>query len=226
VQLYGMTETITPPFVNPVGDGRRWDSIGRPLPGVRIRVVDPAGRDVPPGAAGELLVGGEPGRDVTAGYHDRPAETAELLADGWLHTGDLVRIDEQGSGYFVDRAKDMIKRAGENISAGEVERVVNDHPDVLECAVHGVPDPVLDEVVVAHVVARPGAILEPADVIAWCHERLARFKVPAEVVVRDELPRTSVGKVRKAALRSAHTVEARRDRRPEPLVNQTNGDHP
>jgi carnitine-CoA ligase len=202
LQLYGMTETVVPPFVNPPDEDRRWDSIGLPLPGVEVRVVDEAGNAVPPGTPGELLVGGEPGIDVALGYHDRPRETAALLDGGLLHTGDLVRIDPDGRAYFVDRAKDMIKRAGENVAASEVERVVNEHPAVLECAVHGIPDPVHDEAIVAHVVPRPGHHAAPEELLAWCRARLARFKVPGLVVVRDELPRTSVGKIRKDVLRA------------------------
>ncbi|TWF75165.1 crotonobetaine/carnitine-CoA ligase [Pseudonocardia hierapolitana] len=206
VQLYGMTETVLPPFVNPPGAGRRWDSVGRPLPGVRVRVVDEAGHDVPPGTPGELLVGGRPGVDVALGYHGLPDATAALFDGGWLHTGDLVRLDAEGRATFVDRAKDMVKRSGENVAASEVERVVAEHPAVLECAVHGVPDPVHDEAVVAHVVPRPGHRPDPDELMAWCRTRLARFKVPSLVVVRDELPRTSVGKIRKDVLRAELTT--------------------
>jgi carnitine-CoA ligase len=205
VQLYGMTETVVPPFVNPPDENRRWDSIGLPLPGVEVRVADEAGNPVPPGTPGELLVGGEPGIDIALGYHDRPQETAALFDGGLLHTGDLVHLDADGRAYFVDRAKDMVKRAGENVAASEVERVVNEHPAVLECAVHGIPDPVHDEAIVAHVVPRPGHHPEPDELLAWCRARLARFKVPSLVVVRDELPRTSVGKIRKDVLRAETT---------------------
>ncbi|GAA4889569.1 class I adenylate-forming enzyme family protein [Actinomycetospora straminea] len=202
VQLYGMTETVLPPFVNPPDERRRWGSIGLPLPGVPVRVVDAEGRPVPAGAPGELQVGGTPGVDVTDGYDGLPAATDALLADGWLRTGDLVVRDAEGRAWFVDRAKDMIKRAGENVAASEVERVLADHPDVLEAAVHGVPDPIADEAVVAHVVPRPGHRPDPDALVAWCRERLARFKVPALVLVRDDLPRTSVGKIRKDVLRA------------------------
>ncbi|GAA5061616.1 crotonobetaine/carnitine-CoA ligase [Thermocatellispora tengchongensis] len=202
VQLYGMTETVLPPFVNPLDERRRWDSIGLPLPGVRVRVVDSDGRPVPAGVPGELQVGGVPGVDVTDGYDGRPEESAALLAGGWLRTGDLVRLDAEGRAYFVDRAKDMVKRSGENVAASEVERVLNEHPDVLESAVHGIPDPVHDEAIVAHVVPLPGRRPDPGDILAWCRDRLARFKVPGHVVVRDELPRTSVGKIRKDVLRA------------------------
>lgn len=202
VQLYGMTETVLPPFVNPLDDRRRWDSIGLPLPGVRMRVVGSNDEVVPPGVAGELQVGGIPGRDVTEGYDGLPDATAALLSDGWLRTGDLVRLDEDGRAYFVDRAKDMIKRSGENVAASEVERALNEHPGVLESAVHGMPDPVHDEAIIAHVVPQAGHNPDPEDLLAWCRDRLARFKVPSRIIVRDDLPRTSVGKIRKDVLRA------------------------
>ncbi|MDD7939453.1 AMP-binding protein [Actinomycetospora lutea] len=195
LQLYGMTETVVPPFVNPLDDRRRWDSIGLPLPGVEVRVVGEEGEP------GELQVRGRPGVDVTPGYDGRPEATAALFDDGWLRTGDQVRLDEIGRAYFVDRAKDMMKRAGENVAASEVEQVLGAHPAVLESAVHGVPDPVHDEAIVAHVVLRPGASADPAELVAWCAERLSRFKVPETVVVRDELPRSTIGKILKNALR-------------------------
>ena len=195
IQLYGMTETVVPPFMNPLDDRRRWDAIGLPLPGIEVRVV---GED---DGSGELQVRGRPGIDVTPGYDGRPEATAALFDDGWLRTGDQVRLDEFGRAYFVDRAKDMMKRAGENVAASEVEAVLAAHPAVLEAAVHGVPDPVYDEAIVAHVVLAAGAHADPAELVAWCAERLSKFKVPGTVLVRDELPRSTIGKILKNALR-------------------------
>ncbi|PXY33506.1 hypothetical protein BAY59_10490 [Prauserella coralliicola] len=207
VQLYGMTETVLPPFVNPLDERRRRDSIGLPLPGVRTRVVDQSGHPVPVGTPGELQVAGTPGVDLAEGYDTAPSGSdpegvTPLLRDGWLCTGDLVRLDEQGMAYFVDRAKDMIKRSGENVAATEVERVLLEHPDVADAAVHGIPDPLFDEAIVAHVVTQGGRTPRPDDLVAWCAERLARFKVPSLVVLCDDLPQTSVGKVRKDVLRT------------------------
>src|SRR5690625_3281721 len=167
VQLYGMTETVVPPFINPLDDRRRWDTIGMPLPGIRVRVVDPQGVPVPPGVPGELQVGGTRGVDVTLGYDGRPEATTSLFDGEWLRTGDLVQLDELGRARFVDRTKGMIKRAGENISAGEIEQVLAAHPAVLESAVHSTPDPTYDETVVAHVVLQPDGGAEPAELIAW-----------------------------------------------------------
>ena len=192
LQLYGMTETIAPPTLNPLVGERRNMSIGPPTKQAKLQVTE----------GGELLVGGEPGVTLMAGYLDDPDATAAALRDGWLHTGDLVRADSEGYLYFVDRAKDMIKRAGENVSAGEIEAVVNGHPAVHESAAIGVPDAMRDEAILLYCVLAEGAKATEDEVIGWCRERLASFKVPGEIRFVDALPRTSVGKVQKEALRS------------------------
>lgn len=202
LQLYGMTETVLPPTVNPDSAARRWSSIGRALPGVELRAADQNGAPVPPGTPGELLVGGVPGVTLAAGYYRDPRATAAAFRDGWLHTGDLVRLNGDGFAYFVDRAKDMIKRSGENVSAGEIERVAADHPAVAECAAIGVPDPVRDEAIILVAVPAAGTAPRPDELIAWCAGRLASYKVPGSVVFTDALPRTSVGKIAKAQLRT------------------------
>ncbi len=174
-------------------------SIGRPTSGARMRVVDDDGRDVGAGAVGELLVGGEPARTLMAGYLDDEEATSAAMRDGWLRTGDNVRIDEDGFVHFVDRAKDMIKRAGENVVAGEVEAVANAHPAVFETAAVGVPDPMRDEAIRLFVVKKRDVGEE--EILSWCSERLAEFKVPGAIEFVEELPRTPVGKVRKDVLR-------------------------
>jgi crotonobetaine/carnitine-CoA ligase len=201
LQLYGMTETIAPPTLNPIIGERRNMSIGRPTLPSRVRIVDDSGLDVRVGEVGELLVGGDPGWTLMASYVDDPAATADVMRDGWLHTGDNVRADSDGYIWFVDRTKDMIKRAGENVAAGEVESVVNAHPSVFESAAVGVPDEMRDEDIKVYVVLLPGAEATEEGIIVWCRERLARFKVPSCVEFADELPRTSVGKIRKDVLR-------------------------
>ncbi|MEV5539818.1 AMP-binding protein [Saccharopolyspora shandongensis] len=202
VQLYGMTETVTPPTMGPLHGDRRPHSIGRPVPGAVLRIVDAAGEDVEPGEAGELLVGGEPGRTLMTGYLDDPDSTAKALRDGWLHTGDTVRADRDGYLHFVDRAKDVIKRSGENVASAEVERVLNEHPAVFESAVVAVPDPTRDEAVKAFAVLQAGAEATAEDLRQWCAQRLAKFKVPEFVQFVDRLPRTSVGKIQKHLLRN------------------------
>jgi crotonobetaine/carnitine-CoA ligase len=191
-----MIVTLAPVF----GD-RRWPSIGLPSINRRIRIVDDAGGDVPTGTPGEIVVAGEPGRTLMKGYFQDPAATAAALRDGWLHTGDNGLFDERGYVYFVDRKKDMIKRSGENISASEVETVLTGHPQIVEAAVIGVPDPIRDEMVMAVVVARPGARLDATAVRDHCREHLSEFKVPTVVEFLPALPRTSIGKVEKKLLR-------------------------
>lgn len=201
VQLYGMTETVAPPTFNPVLGGSRSATIGRPLPHARLRIVDDDDKDVPVGVTGQLLIHGVPGETIMAGYLNQPDETASAMPDGWLHTGDIVRLDGDGYLSFVDRTKDMIKRSGENIAASEVEHVLNSHPAVFESAVVGVPDELRDEAIVAFVVLHDRATAAPEELRDWTAQRLARFKVPSEIRVIPGLPRTSVGKIRKSELR-------------------------
>jgi crotonobetaine/carnitine-CoA ligase len=202
-QMYGMTETIGPPLMNPIWGVRKHHTVGRVTLGYQCRVVDEEGRDVGPGERGELWVGGVPGVSLIAGYlHDEKA-TAAAMADGWLRTGDVVAVDEDGYFAFVDRNKDMIKRAGENVAAGEVEAVLLDHPAVAEVAVVGVPDELREEAIIAFVVPA-GESASAAELIEWCAARLAKFRVPSEVATVSELPRTPVGKIQKHLLRAEY----------------------
>jgi crotonobetaine/carnitine-CoA ligase len=198
---YGMTETMTLLCCSPVVGSRRWPSIGLPAPGRRLRLLDVEGNDVKTGEVGEIVVVGVPGRDVFLGYYNDPAATAEVLREDGLHTGDNAYADEHGFLYFFDRKKDMIKRAGENVSALEVEAAIQEHPSVAEVAVVGVPDAIRDEAVAAAIVPLAGADISPDEITEWCRARLSKFKVPTVVVVVAELPKTSIGKVRKSELR-------------------------
>lgn len=198
---YGLSEAMTLLTVGPVTGDSRWPSVGLPAPGRQLRLVDETGADVAPGEVGEVIVRGDPGRTIMAGYYGDPDATAAAIRDGWLHTGDKAYADDDGFVFFFDRKKDMIKRAGENVSASEVEVVLSGHPAVADVAVVGVPDPIRDEAVAAAVVLEPGASLTADELIAYCGERLARFKVPTVVAFRTDLPKTSVGKLRKAELR-------------------------
>jgi crotonobetaine/carnitine-CoA ligase len=203
VQLYGMTETVGPPTFNPMRLPRA-DSIGLPSLGYTCRIVSDQGRDCADGETGQLLVGGLPGLTLMTGYFKDPAATSEVLRDGWLWTGDIVRADADGYLYFVDRAKDMIKIAGENVAASEVEAAIKLHPDVFDVAVIGAPDEVREERIIAFAVLREGATIGPPEIIEWCRSRLAKFRVPSEIVIRAELPRTSVGKIQKPVLRAEY----------------------
>jgi crotonobetaine/carnitine-CoA ligase len=204
-QLWGMTETAGLPLMSPLTGRRNLLAMGRPVVGYEVKVVDENDQQVPPGQPGQLIVRGTPGRTVMLGYLKNPEATAQTLRtldDGtWLFSGDTVHADEDGFIYFVDRGKDLIKRAGENISSTQVEVVIMDCPGVLDVCVVGVPDSVRDEVVVAVVVPKPDEQLKSETVQAHCAERLAVFKVPERVVFVDSLPRTSVGKIQKNVVR-------------------------
>lgn len=201
-QIYGMTETIGPPLMTPLfGDSRR-TSVGRTTLGYRCRIVREDGTDALVGEPGQLLVAGEPGVSLMAGYLNDEAATAVTMSDGWLATGDIVCLDEDGLVSFVDRDKDMIKRSGENVAASEVESVLRDHPDVRDACVFGVPDAMRDEAIAAFLVLHRDAEATEDGVIAWCAERLASFRVPSSVEFLDELPRTAVGKIQKHVLKA------------------------
>ncbi len=193
---FGLTETSSVSTYLPHEDAAEHaDSVGYPAPVVDVRLADPD----PDTGVGELLIRGP---HVVAGYWRKPEQTAEAFAGGWLHSGDLARIDEDGRVYVVDRKKDMINRGGENVYSVEVENALAAHPAVGEVAVVGVPDPVMGEKVGAVVVPRPGMTLEPAELAEFARERLADFKVPQHLVVRSEpLPRNPGGKVLKPPLR-------------------------
>ena len=182
-----------------VGSG----SIGIACPEVAIRLVDDDGADVPPGATGEFWISG-PG--LMRGYLNQPEATAEVLRDGWFHTGDLGRQDERGLYYFVGRKKDIIRRSGENLAAAEVEEVLRAHPRVLEAAVIGVPDDLRGEEVKAFILPVDGnsaAAVPPAELAAWCAARLAAYKVPRYIEYRaTDFPRTPSLRVQKTLLRT------------------------
>jgi crotonobetaine/carnitine-CoA ligase len=201
MQLWGMTETMSLPLINPLDLPAKPLSMGMPALGAELRIVDDAGQEVPPGTIGELVLRGTPGLTLMKGYFKNPEATADTIRGEWLYTGDLARMDEEGYFYFVDRKKDIIKRAGENVSAGEVEAVLKEHPAVFDAAVVGVPDPVRDEAVWGLVILREGASTTEADLIGWCRERLAKFKAPEKIEFRTSFPRTSVGKIPKHILR-------------------------
>jgi len=196
---YGMTETASSCSFNRPGD-RKVLSIGKPLWGVRMRVADSSGRLLPPGRehVGEILIRGH---NVMRGYLGRPEATAETLRDGWLHSGDLGYVDEDGFYFIVDRAKDLVIRGGYNVYPREIEEVLYAHPSILEAAVIGKPDERLGEEVVAVVALREGASVSAEEIIAYTRERLAAYKYPREIRFMTELPKGPSGKILKSALR-------------------------
>lgn len=207
MQLWGMTETASLPVMNPLDAPRKNMTIGLPVLGYDVRIVNDRGEDVPPGTVGELIVRGEPGWTLMKGYFKNPEATATTIRDGWLYSGDQVRQDEEGYISFVDRSKDLIKRAGENISTGEVEAVLKAHPRVFDAAVIGIPDPVYDEAIKGFIVVREGESVSADELIVWCAERLSRHKIPSMIEFRDSFPRTSVGKIQKHLLRQGQRTK-------------------
>ena len=207
-QAYGMTE-LSPTIVS-MGPAehrpgpqreRLLRAAGRPVTIAEVRIVDGEGRELPAGEVGEITARGPM---VMQGYWNRPAETAAALKDGWMHTGDMGRLDADGYLFVVDRLKDMIVSGGENVYSAEVENAIAQLPQVAMCAVIGVPDERWGERVHAVIVAREGQPLTEAEVIAHCRERIAGYKCPRSVEFRSELPLSAAGKLQKFQLREPY----------------------
>ncbi len=211
VDGYGLSETLAICTVNPVEYGvTKRHCIGLPSVGREMRIVDDEWTDVAgAGVVGNIVVKGEP---IFSGYYNNPEATAECMRDGWFFTGDKGYFDEDGYIFFFDRTKEVIKRAGENIAASEVERVLNDHEKILESAVIGLPDALRDEAVKAFVVLQPGAEMTEAEVRQWVARHLAKFKVPSSVEFKDSLPHTSIGKVIKYQLKQEELEKLEKSR--------------
>ncbi len=203
-QAYGLTETSPGVTTLPLNRPERRGSIGIPLVGTWCRVVDDDGNPVPVGESGELLVKGP---QVMDGYWQRPDATADALRDGWLYTGDVARMDEEGYFYIVDRKKDMILVSGFNVYPNEVEAVIARHPGVQEVGVVGVPDADSGEAVRAYVVANDPELTEEA-IRGHCREYLTGYKIPRQIVFRDSIPMTPVGKVLRKDLREMAKEDA------------------
>jgi long-chain acyl-CoA synthetase len=195
---YGLSETGSTATMNYSVDDRRILSIGKPIWGVELKIAGPEGAELPSREIGEIWLRGH---IVMKGYWGNPTATAEAIQDGWLRTGDLAYRDEDGYLFIVDRIKDLIIRGGYNVYPREVEEVLYGHPDVAEAAVIGKPDERLGEEVVAVVAPKPGAVIDPENVIAYCRERLALYKCPREVRVLESLPKSGTGKLLKRELR-------------------------
>ncbi len=200
---YGLSEAPTATHCNPFGGLNKEGSIGMPLPDVECRIIslDDGVTALGPGEEGELVLRGP---QVMRGYHNMPTETTNTLRDGWLFTGDIARMDEQGYFYIVDRKKELIKAGGFQVWPREIEEVLAQHPAVLEVAAAGVPDAYRGETVKAWVVLRPGETVTEEDLKAFCRDKLARFKVPTQIAFRAELPKTTVGKVLRRELVREH----------------------
>ncbi|MEV6331208.1 AMP-binding protein [Streptomyces sp. NPDC051909] len=199
VEGYGLTEGTCASTVNPLQGVRKPGTVGLPLPGQAVRIMAPDGSFLPAGQRGEVVIQGP---NVMRGYLNRPEATEETLRDGWLHTGDVGVLDEDGYLRIVDRIKDMIIRGGENIYPKEIEAVLHGCPGVLEAAVVGSPHPVYGEVPAAYVTAYPDTALDLDALTEHCRTHLTKVKVPAVIHRVDALPRNPVGKIDKPALRA------------------------
>lgn len=208
VQLLGMTECEAYCIERPEEE-RREGSVGRPRDGVELRIVGASGDAVPAGEVGEIAIRSP---SMMVGYWEEPEHTAAALRDGWLYTGDLGRVDEAGFVWFVGRSKEIIIRGGSNIAPGEVEDVIEEHPDVLAAAVLGAPDPRLGQIVVAFVEREPhaGPAVTAEQLAQWTGRYIAAYKVPERWVFLDRLPRNSVEKIDRAALHKM-VVDVARD---------------
>lgn len=195
VEGFGISEASPVTHINPIGGINKPGSIGLPMPDTEIKIVneDDGMGVVPLGQPGELCVKGP--QVSTQGYYKMPEETAETFRDGWLFTGDMARMDEDGYTFIVDRKKDMILAGGYNIYPREIDEVLFENPKIQEACAKGIADDYRGETVRAYVVSMPGMELTEEEVIAWCQERLAAYKVPKSVVFMDELPKSAVGKI-------------------------------
>jgi long-chain acyl-CoA synthetase len=195
---YGLSETSPVATFSHLEFPRIPGSVGQPLGGTDVRIVDADGKPLPDGEVGEVVIRGH---NVMKGYWRKPDATAQVIRDGWFHSGDLGRRDAAGNLYIVDRLKDMIIRGGFNVYPRELEEVIMTHPAVAQVAVLGVPDATLGEEVKAVVVPKAGAAITPEDLVAWCKERMAAYKYPRLVEVVAAMPMTATGKILKRAMR-------------------------
>jgi len=201
IEGYGLSEGTCASTINPIAGPRRAGTVGIAFPGQQVRIVDETGAEVATGLDGEVVIAGP---NVMRGYFGRPDETARVIIDGWLHTGDIGHLDADGYLTLVGRSKDMIIRGGENIYPKEIEDVLAGDPTVLEAAVIGVPDDKWGEVVAAYVQPRPGLTVDPEALQELCARNLAGYKRPTSITVVLGIPKNAVGKTDKGPLRAAH----------------------
>lgn len=220
IEGFGLTEASPVTHLNPIHGTHKAGSIGLPFPDTEARIVDMEVGLVPlpPGKIGELIIRGP---QVMQGYLNREDETANTLRNGWLYTGDIATMDEEGYFFIVDRKKDMIIVGGYNVYPREIDEVLHEHPGIKEAVTVGVPHPTRGEVIKAYVVPQPGVELTKVDVLAYCREKLANYKIPKQVEFREELPKTVIGKVLRRMLRAEEEAklakqEARKEKNTTP----------
>jgi long-chain acyl-CoA synthetase len=195
---YGLSEAAPVVTAHRKGLPIKPGSVGIPIPGVEVKVVNESGEELPLGNVGELIVRGS---NVTPGYYQNIEESSRVLRNGWLYTGDMARIDDEGYVYIVDRKKDLIIRGGFNLYPRDVEEILNAHEEVFEAAVVGIPDERMGEEMVACVVKKPGSTVSEYELIRYCQENLAKNKTPRKIIFLESLPRNGVGKILKTQLR-------------------------
>jgi long-chain acyl-CoA synthetase len=198
IETMGLTETNAPAFTNPLDPARR--KIGSPGPafGNEAKIVDAEGRTLGPGAAGEIMIRGD---NVMKGYYKSPQQTAEAFdADGWLHTGDIGYLDEDGFVFVTGRIKELIIKGGENIAPREIDEALLRHPAVLEAAAVGIPDANYGQEIMACVIPKPGAAVTAEELIAFCRDELGPYKTPKLIRMVDDLPKGPSGKVQRLKL--------------------------
>ena len=205
-QVMGQTETSILLWASEEDAARKPGSLGRPVFHAEVRIVDRHGRPCKPGQVGEITVRGS---IMMTEYWQDPVKTEETIRGGWLHSGDLACVDEDGYFYLIDRAKDMYISGGENVYPAEIERILRGHPAIEDIAVIGTPDETWGEVGYAFVILKPGADLTPEDVIGFCDGKLARYKWPKQVFFKGDFPRTALGKVRKHILKQEYMEKSK-----------------
>lgn len=203
IEGYGLTEASPIVAVNPYSGVRKVGSIGLPFPNTECRIVDMTDgeTDLPQGECGEFIVKGP---QIMKGYLNKPEETEKSLRNGWLHTGDVARMDEDGYFFIVDRLKELIISGGYNVYPRDIEEVIYSHPDILEAAVIGIPHPSRGEAAKVFAVLREGKKMTPEELIGYCSDKLAKYKLPTEVEFMESLPKSSVGKILKRQLKAKH----------------------
>jgi long-chain acyl-CoA synthetase len=208
IEGFGLSEAPVATHCNPVTGVNKTGSIGMPLPGVDCRIVslDDAVTVLPQGEIGELVIKGP---QVMRGYHNMPTETMNTVREGWLYTGDIAYMDEDGYFFIVDRKKELIKPGGFQVWPREVEEIIQQHPKVREVGVAGIPDAASGEAVKAWVVLKDGETASADEIRAWCKEKLAGYKVPKQIEFMKELPKTTVGKILRRELVRSHKEAAK-----------------
>jgi long-chain acyl-CoA synthetase len=197
-EAYGLSEASPAVSTNYHNRPTKPGSIGQPMPDVEVRIVDDQDRNVPSGTVGELLVRGP---NVSSGYYKLPAETAKTFKNGWLHTGDMAKMDEDGYLYLVERKKDLIIRGGFNIYPRDIEETLYKHPSVQDAVAIGVPDPVMGEEIKVYIVLKEGAATAPQEILRYCQDQLAKHKWPKHIDIVKTIPRNPMGKILRKELR-------------------------